>query len=508
MATLEAKRKNLLKEILTSNVYDIATTTPLEKSELLSTVYSNSIYLKREDKQVSGSFKIRGIYNKIKKIAKVHKKLICASTGNYAYSLSLVAKKFDCFVLAVMPKTTDLSTVDSLEKIGTRVMLQGDCFDECLKFAKSYSNAYYFVDPLDDEDIMAGNGSVGMETVNQFGHDMEKLYAIFVPVGTGSLISGLALYIKELYPNVKIIGVGLEGSCAMHESLKEKKVIELKTVNKFISSSAVRTVGQKTFEICQKYVNEIILVTVDEICASIKHMYDEVKTVLDPTSAMSVAGLIKYIDREKIVYRKLIAVMSGGTLNFSKLKFITQRADIGDKSEAVVKVIIPEKPGSLLKFLNYVDDSVNITQFHYRASSKEDACIIVGFSSKNNLDTTSVMETIRNYYQVEEFNNSTIIQYLPCLVGGIGKKLADGEYIFTFVLPERPGALTQLLTVINGMINISMFHYRNVGECCGNILIGLQLIGINYKEFIVVLDKIKFISYVDETNNSMLKLVS
>lgn len=503
---------NYIKEILTSNVYDIAKSTSLNKTLLLSDVYSNNIFIKREDQQFGSSFKIRGVYNKIKKIAHDHKNLICASTGNHALAVSIVAAKFNCSVIAVMPRTVSQTFVKFLEKNNTDVILFGDNFTESLIHAKTYAKDkdFLFIDSFDDSDIIAGNATVGMEIVNQMGSSMSTVEAVFVPVGGGGLLSGIALYIKELYPSVKIIGVGLDDGCAMFDSFNSGKIINIPKANSFVESVSVTSVGAESLRLCKKYVDEIILVSIDETCSAIKHIYDDTKTLIEPASALSIAGLTKYIDREKIVGRNLIAVLSGGNIDFDKLRYISERSRIGDKSEVIVKIDIPEEPNSLMTLLKFIDndctsDSLNISQFHYRFNDEKKASILIGFSIGTSIATHTLLDIIRENYSIHEINDSVVNIYIPYLLGSSHKKIT-GEYLFSFTIPDRSGALAELLSGLNDIINITMFHYRNIGDSYGNILMGLQLINIDYDRFISILSKIKIVSFVDQTNNTFIKL--
>lgn len=502
----EAQMINYFKDVLRSSVYDMAIKTPLDVAKLLSHQFNNNIYFKREDKQIGSSFKIRGVYNKIKKISKTHKKLICASTGNLAYAVALVSLRFDCEAFVVMPKTTHHSKISKIEEIkGTHIILEGDDYRDSLEYAQNYANRHdcFFIDESDDPDVIIGNSSIAIEIVQSMGSEMSNVHAIFVPIGGGGLISAIAPCIKELYPKLKVIGVGIENSCALYESIKEDRPIELKKVNTFADSIAINKISTSTFQLCKQYIDEIILVTVDEICSAIKHIYEDTKNLVEPAGALSVAGLMKYIDGKHLMNETLIAILSGGNLNFDKLPFIAERARIGDKSEAILKITIPEEPNSLLELLTYIFndcivDDINISQFHYRYNDKKEASILVGFSMPNAIGTQSLIELIGNNYKIESFSDTTISSHIPFLIGGIHTKLSD-EYIITFMLPERNGALMELLKCINGMINITMFHYRNTGDIYGHVLMGIQLINIKYKEFTNILDKITFISYTDET---------
>ncbi|AYV84350.1 MAG: threonine ammonia-lyase, biosynthetic [Hyperionvirus sp.] len=495
-----------IKEILTSNIYDMACITPLEKAKYLSETYGNTIYLKREDLQVSNSFKIRGVYNKINNcILAGKKKFICASTGNHAYAVTIVSKKFGCPVITVMPKTTSPATVLTIEKMGAEVILHGDNYDDALSIAKAYGKDYYFVESYDDKDIIIGSGTISVEITNQLGSKMRDLTAIFVPVGGGALIAGISLYIKELYPKVKIIGVGLKDACAMDLSLKAKTPIELKKSNTFVTSVAVKHIGTEAFKLCQKYVDEIILVNEDEICGMIKHLYNDIHSIVEPACAMAMMGLAKYIDRERSINNTFAVVLSGNNLEFEKLKYITERANIGDKSEILVRIDLEETPGSLIQLLRHIDnDSVresNISKFHYRYQERKIAKLYVGFSTECELGTQSMMEIINQKYKVEPLDSKIINQYIPYLIGGSNKKIKD-EYIFVITLPEKSGTLLNFLARTEHMFNITMFHYRSNGDTYGNIILGI-LLTTTYTEFIKTLNKITFISFTDETLNNL-----
>lgn len=497
-----------LKEILkASHIYDLAVETRLHQASILSKQFNNNIYFKREDEQVGYSSKIRGIYNMLKKISQKHKNLVCASTTNYVYALALVASKFGCQVTSIMPTTTSSSKVCLIEKVGATIILKGDNYHQSIQHARSYAveNDCYFVESSENEEMIAGNATIGVEIVKQFASQMSKLNAIVVPIDQGSLISGLAIYIKELYPNVKIIGVEIENVCPMKTSIKEGKLIESKKVNTFVDCIGI--IGPKAYELCQKYVDEIILVTVDEVCASIKQIYEETKNIVELVCAMSLAGLTKYIDQRHLLNENLIAILTGGNLDFDKLQFIAQRARIGDKSEAVIKISIPECSGSLLKLLNYIDndctsDSINISQFHYKYNTHHQASILIGFSMGSDIGTESLIELIQQNYPVVKLNtlqSHSISSYIPFIIGGLNYQHAD-EHIFTFVLPERKGALRELLESFKDEVGITMFHYQNTGDIYANVLMGLRLLTINYQRLIEIFNQLTQISYADATH--------
>jgi len=510
MEIKDAQKVNYLKEVLTANIYDVAIVTPLEKANHISNIFDNDIMLKREDKQMGYSFKIRGACNKIKKVMKMNNNIVCASNGNHAYAVALICNKYHCKSTIILPKFISSGFINSIEGFNATTIIHGDTFEETQCYAKKYAidNNCVYIDPFDDIEIIAGNGTIALEIVHQLDSNIENLYAIFVPIGGGGLIAGIASYIKELYPHIKIIGVGLENSCSMDESIKKNAVTKLDNIITFVESVAVKTISTNTFNICKKYVDEIILVTIDEICTAIKYIHDDIKTIVDPACAMSIAGAGKYIDKYKIVKKKIIAIMSGGVVNFEKLKFITERANISNKSEANIKITIPEEPNSLLTLLKHIDgtctsDVMNITTFHYARNDKHNASIIFGFTIGADIGTKYIIDAINSKYKVLEISHTIINSYIPFLVGGyinnINKIDDIKEYIFTITLPERPGALMDLLTITQNMINITMFHYNNIGDTKGNILIGMSLHGINYSDLINEFNKISMITYTDET---------
>ncbi|AYV81913.1 MAG: threonine ammonia-lyase, biosynthetic [Harvfovirus sp.] len=489
-----------IKEILTSNVYEIAKITPLEKMKYLSESYGNNIFLKREDLQVGNSFKVRGVYNKMKNVIREKKKFVCASTGNHAYAVLKVAKHFGVECVAIMAKTTSMQTIQMIEREGGRVELFGDTYDDALTYAKTYDKDYCFVDSYDDHDIIMGSSTVAVEIVNQLGLKIKDVNAIFVPVGGGALLAGIAIYVKELYPKIKIIGVGVQGACAMDLSLRAGVRSEVKKPNTFVHSLGVKHVGLEAFKICQKYVDEIILVTDDEICGMIKHLYNDIHVIVEAAGAIALIGLAKYVDREKSVGENFVAILSGNNLEFSKLKYISERACIGDKSEIQIRIDMEEEAGGLIKLLRHLDhpnirESLNLTKFHYRFRTEDAkmAKLYVGFSMECESGVTSVVEILREKYVVKEMENRIINRYVSYFVGG-GAAVRD-EYVFIVRLPEKSGALLNFLTRTENMINITMFHYQNDGGVWGNIVLGLTLRKISYEDFVKVLMAIHCISF-------------
>jgi threonine dehydratase len=505
-----------LKKILTSSVYDVAIITNLEKANLLSDLTKNEILLKREDMQSIFSFKIRGAYNKIKKLKHLQNNtIICASAGNHAQGCALSAKKMGYNAVIVMPKNTPQIKIEAVKRLDGTIILYGDSFQETQEYAIKLSeeNSYEFISPFDDPDIIAGQGTIGMEIVNQMGSQIEELFAIFCPIGGGGLISGIAVYIKQLYKHIKIIGVQSSGADAMNQSMKSNVRVTLNQVDTFSDGTAVKCVGKETFRLCQEHVDEIILVDTIEICAAIKYMFDDKRTILEGAGALSIAGAIKYSKNNNIINKKLIAITSGANINFDKLKFISEKADIQTKSESFLAITIPEKINSLKTFLNSIKSdiikTVNITQFHYRYSNNTKAVIYFGFSvsNNNNNNNIQVIKNIQNAgYMLQEFNeNNNIKSHIPFLTSNYNGKI-ENEHVFTFCFSERNGALLEFLEKLDIEINISMFHYRNNGELYGNVLMGLQISENKYDNFIELLNKLN-ITFSIESNNKALHIL-
>jgi len=526
---------NYSKESLRALSYELIKKTPLDKANYLSELLNNNILLKREDLQTCSTSKIRGVFNKLSKVN--NKNIVCATTGNHGYSVSYVGKHYKMNVYVIVPKITQNAVINKLTNLGANVIVKGDDINESLEFALEYAknNNYEFIHPFDDHDIIIGNSVIGLEILESFKSlkTTDNLDSIFVPIGGGGLIAGIAGLIKELYPNIKIIGVGANNSCSLYDSIKNNKITEIKQSNGFIDCSTITKCGKLPFEICLSNVDDIILVDDDEICSAIKYIYDDLNIIIEPASAMSVAGIIKYIDTEKIIDKNIVAVLTAGKLmNFNKLKYIAERANIGSKSEILIQVTIPEEKGSLMEFLKYINNSkdmFNITKFHYTFSLGEDcrkhettlslgedcrksettyndnahAKILLGMASDCEINIYTVMNIIEEQYKVKNVGNIPSI-YLPFLVSNCKHELKD-EYMFSFVIPERSGSLMELLSMIGCYINITLFHYDNIGDINAHILIGIQLINITYDKFIQELKKVKFLHYSDCTYLKSLK---
>jgi threonine dehydratase len=508
--------KNIL--IASTSIYDVAIQTQLDKSKLLSDKFENTIFYKREDTQPIKAYKIRGSFYKMSKLLpNVRAKgIITCSAGNHAQGVALSAKILQCSALIIMPKTTPQIKITAVENLGATVFLFGESYQEALVYALNAALELdkTFVPAFDDLDVIAGNGTIAVEIANQLKGNIANLDYIFVPIGGGGLISGIAIYIKSLYPHIKIIGVGPLNGCAMYESIKENKKVVLNKVDMFIDGVAVKTVGDLTFDICKNLVDDIICVSNDELCTAIKNVYTDTRSILEPSGALSVAGATKYIDQHTLKYKNIICILSGANMNFDKLKFVCERANIGENSEANIVLKIPEKTNSLVNFLKCLEFEsslsliLNVTQFHYRYHDPNTATIFFGFSVMNEIGTEFVINHIReNNYIVHDLKNDNLTKaHLPFLTGGFGSKLKS-EYLFTINFPEIPGSLFKVLLELEALnINITMFHYRHMGELQGNVLLGIQVEPENYTKFIEALDKITCITYKDETTNEFLNL--
>jgi threonine dehydratase len=470
------------KAILTTNVYDVAKVSPLEKANGLSDYFTNEILLKRDDLQPTFSFKIRGVYNKMKKLSKTCTNYICASTGNKGYAAAYSAKKLGCLVKIIVPKTVSSSKIKPMQDLGAEVILHGDTYIDAKKHAKDLADSgnYNYLDGSSDSEMIAGYGTIGMEIINQLGDNIETLDSVFLPLDYG-LITGIKLYVKTLHPHVKFIGI-----------------------------TSTDEPNNDAVNLCKDLLDSIVEVNTDEICSAIKYIHDDTRGIMEMSGAISVAGLIKHIDTHGINGQKFIALTTSSNMNFDKLKFIIDRADIDDSTKCVLKIAIPEKQNSLVNLLNAitnneVNDTLNITKFHYRFSSNETAYIIFGFTVSNSIGSDYIIEIIkRNGYQVEKQESTNLTRlHSSFLMNGFGNKL-ENEYIFSFNFPERPNALHEFLDSLGLEVNISLFHYNYTGDYYGNVLMGLQIKDNKYDMLIDKLKEITFISYTDETNNPSL----
>lgn len=467
----------MIKKILQARVYDVAVETPLSRANQLCNRFENEILLKREDLQPVFSFKIRGAYNKISQLTDEEKSrgVIAASAGNHAQGLALAAKKLGIKATIVMPETTPEVKVTAVRNHGAEVVLFGDAYDAA--FAKSQEimqlSGQVFVHPFDDPDTIAGQGTVGMEILRQHEGDID---AIFVPVGGGGLIAGIAAYVKYLRPEIKIIGVEPEDAACLKYALEQGKPARLSQVGIFAEGVAVAQIGTNTFNIAKNTVDEVITVTTDEMCAAIKDIYDDTRSITEPAGACAVAGLKKYIERENVKGKTFIAINSGANVNFDRLRHVSERAELGEKREAIIAVKIPEHPGSFKNFCDAMTGR-SITEFNYRFSDENEAIIFVGIQIGGNLGSrANLLQDLKGYDVIDLTDNETAKVHVRHMIGG-HLRSKKGELLYSFEFPERPGALLKFLTTLGGQWNISMFHYRNHGDAYGRVLVGLQAVG-------------------------------
>lgn len=498
--------QSYLNRILTARVYDVAIESPLETAPNLSVRTSNNILLKREDMQSVFSFKLRGAYNKMAQLttAQLRRGVIAASAGNHAQGVALSAQKMGCKAIIVMPVTTPQIKVDAVTSRGAKVILHGDSYYDAYLHALELKQEYKFtfVHPYDDPDVIAGQGTIGMEILRQHSH---PIHAIFAPIGGGGLISGVAAYVKAVRPEIKVIGVQPVDSDAMSRSIQAGRCVKLEHVGLFADGVAVKQVGQETFRLCRELVDEIILVDTDAICAAIKDVFEDTRTSLEPAGALAIAGAKLYAEREKIKGKTLVAIASGANMNFDRLRFVAERAELGEKREAILAVSIPETPGSFRKFCSLLGQR-NITEFNYRYANPKEAHVFVGVQVKNQLETAKLLTTLeRHRLSTVNFTDNEIAKlHIRHLVGGRAPGLQD-EILFRFEFPERPGALMNFLNSMNHSWNISLFHYRNHGADYGRVLIGMQVPHHDKKPLRTFLDNLGY-RYWDESDNPAYKL--
>lgn len=499
--------RDYVERILKARVYDVARESSLDSAPRLSRRLSNNVLLKREDLQPVFSFKVRGAYNKICNLTADERArgVIASSAGNHAQGVALAARRLDVKALIVMPKTTPRIKVDAVTDLGAEIVLHGSSYDDARAHADELADetGMVIVPPFDDPDIIAGQGTVALEILRQHGPD---IHAIFVAIGGGGLIAGIAAYVKSLWPHIRIIGVEPEDAPSMHHSLKAGQRIVLDHVGIFADGVAVKQVGEETFRIARECVDEVLLASTDEICAAIKDIYEDTRSIAEPAGALSVAGLKRYVEREAIEGATLIAVDGGANVNFDRLRHIAERAELGERREALLAVTIPERPGSLREFCHAIG-ARSITEFNYRYANKGDAHIFVGVELRDvESDKAALVEglTSRGYPVVDMTDNEMAKIHIRYMVGGRSGGAAH-ELLYRLNFPERPGALLRFLTHMGEHWNISLFHYRNHGADYGRVLIGLQVPGDETAAFQRFLSEIGY-DYAEETGNPAYEL--
>ncbi|WP_268807722.1 threonine ammonia-lyase, biosynthetic [Marinobacterium lutimaris] len=497
-----------IKKILEARVYDIARETPMDEARGLSERLGNRVLLKREDEQPVFSFKIRGAYNKMSQLNEEEKArgVITASAGNHAQGVAASARRLGIKATIVMPKTTPDVKVANVKRLGGRAVLHGDTFDEARTHAQKLmeEKGLVFVHPYDDPDVIAGQGTIGMEILRQeSGH----IDAIFVPVGGGGLIAGIASYVKYLRPETKVIGVESNESASLALAMEKGFRDTLDQVGIFADGVAVAQIGEYTWEIAKDYVDEVITVSTDEICAAIKDIFDDTRSVCEPAGALGVAGLKKYVAREGIEGGTLIAIDSGANVNFDRLRHIAERSELGEQREAIIAARIPEKPGSFKKFCAALGKR-NITEFNYRYSDDSQAIVFAGVQIlPNNGGREELLAELREHIEdvVDLTDDETAKLHVRYMVGGHAPASVDNEVVYRFEFPERPGALMKFLNKLGGRWNISMFHYRNHGAAYGRVLVGMQVPAAEHAQVGQFLEEIGY-TYFDETDNAAYKL--
>jgi threonine dehydratase len=500
-------QNNYVESILKARVYDVAIESPLEAAPRLSRRLRNNVLFKREDLQPVFSFKLRGAYNKIAHLSQTasQRGVICASAGNHAQGVALAARHRGIPAVIVMPQTTPHIKVQAVMDLGAEVLLHGDDFEQAHEKALALERQrnLVFIHPFDDPDVIAGQGTIGMEILRQRPGDID---AIFVPVGGGGLIAGIGAYVKSLYPRIRIVGVEPEDAAAMHDSLKRKERVTLERVGIFADGVAVRRVGEETFRLARQYVDDVVLVSTDQICAAIQDIFEDTRAIAEPAGALAVAGIKSYVAREDLRDATLIAVQSGANMNFDRLRHVAERGDIGAQREALMAVEIPERPGSFLKFCEVLG-SRNVTEFNYRYESAERAQIFVGLAlSQGREEREAVLRSIADagYPVVDMTDNEMAKLHVRYMVGGHARGIAN-ELLFRFEFPERPGALLKFLRAVGSRWNISLFHYRNHGSDYGRVLAGIQVPAKERPELATHLEDLRY-AFVEETNNPAYKV--
>lgn len=487
--------ESYIKRILDARIYDLAIETPLDDAHSISQRLNNVVLLKREDLQPVFSFKIRGAYNKMLQLNEEQRArgVIAASAGNHAQGLSLAAKHLGVTAVICMPQTTPQIKVDGVRRHGGKVILVGDTYDEAFAHSQTLieEKGYTYIHPFDDPDVIAGQGTVAVELLRQHAG---PIHAVFIPVGGGGLCAGMAAYIKHIRPETKVIAVEAEDSACLKLAMEKQRRAVLPEVGLFADGVAVAQIGKETFRILRKLVDEVITASTDEMCAAIKDIFEDTRSITEPAGALALAGLKKYVAEKGCEGETLVAIASGANTNFDRLRYISERTEIGEKREAILAVTLPERPGAYKKFCRDLGKR-NITEFNYRFAENGEAHVFVGIQvSAENHDRQELVDMLaRKGYPVEDLTDNEMAKlHIRHMVGGRSREVRD-EVVYRFEFPERPGALLKFLTRLPVDWNISMFHYRNHGSAYGRVLVGLQ---------VPEADRGKVNSFLDELNYS------
>jgi threonine dehydratase len=498
-----------LKRILTAKVYDVAIETPLERAYSLSARTGNHVLLKREDMQKVFSFKLRGAYNKMAHLTPIQleRGVIAASAGNHAQGVALSAARLRCMATIVMPVTTPALKIDAVKRFGAEwvdVVLFGESYSDAAAHADELAQArgLTFVHPFDDPDVIAGQGTVGMEILRQ---QQGPIHAIFIAIGGGGLAAGVSAYVKQLRPDIKVIGVQTMDSDAMAQSLSKHERVVLNEVGLFSDGTAVKKVGEETFRLCEKYLDGVVRVSTDETCAAIKDVFQDTRSILEPAGALAVAGLKQYAQHMQLENQTLIAISCGANMNFDRLRFVAERAEVGEQREAVFAITVPEERGSFRKFCDLLGPN-NVTEFNYRMSDGSKANIFVGIqiSDREQANILQARFEESGFDALNLTDDEMAKLHIRHMVGGRSNQNKD-ELVYRFEFPERPGALIKFLNALNPGWNISLFHYRNHGADYGRILVGIQVPPQDHGEFDKFVTQLGYPA-VNETENPAYKL--
>jgi threonine dehydratase len=497
-----------LKRILTAHVYDVARETPIDAAVLMSRRLDNQVWLKREDLQPVFSFKLRGAYNKMYHLSEEERSrgVVAASAGNHAQGLAMAASRLGVKATIVMPRTTPAIKVDAVRNRGARAILHGDTYDEAAAYAQRLveEKGMVYVHPYDDPDVIAGQGTIAMEILRQHEGPLD---AVFVPVGGGGLLAGVAAYIKAVRPEIRVVGVEPEDAACLAAAMARGRRVKLPEVGLFTDGCAVAQIGKETFRVIRNTVDEVVTASTDEICAAIKDIFEDTRGIAEPAGALALAGLKSYVERHAVRGQNLLAIVSGANTNFDRLRYISERTEIGEKREAVISVTIPEQPGSFRTFCGLLGKR-NITEFNYRYADVSEAQVFVGLQVvPGGEDLAALMrELVEHGYAVTDFTDNEMAKlHVRHMVGGHAPLEVVNERVYRLEFPERPGALLKFLSGLGQRWNISMFHYRKHGAAFGRILVGIQVSGRERRQLERVLDEINY-PYWDETDNAAYQL--
>lgn len=500
--TQQAEQLDYLRRILLAPIYDVVVETELTPLTKLSSRLNNQIYLKREDQQLVHSFKLRGAYNKLSTLSEaecIHG-VIAASAGNHAQGLALAANKLGIKATIVMPKTTPDIKVDNVRRFGGEVRLVGNSYNEAqiasIEYAKAENKT--LIHPFDDIDIIAGQGTVAKELLQQ----LPNADIVFIPVGGGGLLAGMAVYLKQLSPKTKIIGVEAEDSACLKAALSAGKPVDLDQVGLFADGVAVKRIGEVTFGLIERYCDDVITVTTDEICSSIKDIFEQTRVIAEPAGALSLAGLQKYSHQHKLNNQSLVAILSGANMNFHSLRYVSERCELGEKKEAILAVTIPEEKGSFKRFCQTLNNRV-ITEFNYRYSGEPNANVFVGVRLGGGIEERQIIlnELASANYQVNDFTDNELAKlHVRYMIGGKSNNTVHNERLFSFEFPEYPGALEKFLDAMGELFNITLFHYRNHGAAFGQVLAGFNVSKDKENEFFHHLNALGYL-FQEATDN-------